>query len=167
VQRQLHDEIDAETARAYGWPTDLSDDDLLHRLVALNRARAGEEAQGSSAGSAPTSRNPDGRAAAPAAPAELDLGEAAAAKPAWPRLLPEQIAAVREALQDAGEAAPADIARRSSRPSPPSATPAPPPTAASPPESHPRTSGSFRLEPALTFRLRAQHRVHALCMRGA
>jgi hypothetical protein len=63
----------------------------------------------------PEFQNPDGRAAAPAATPELDLGEAAAAaaaKPAWPRLLPEQIAAVREALQDAGEAAPADIARR-------------------------------------------------------
>ena len=31
---------------------------------------------------------------------------------AWPRALPEQMAAVREALHDAGEAGPADIARR-------------------------------------------------------
>ncbi len=64
----------------------------------------------------PAFQNPDGRAAAaPAAAAELDLGPTAAAATGrlpWPRLLPEQIAAVRAALAEAGEAAPADIARR-------------------------------------------------------
>ena len=115
ILRQLHDAIDAETARAYGWPADLSDDEILHRLVALNRERAAEEAQGLVRWLRPEFQNPDGRAAAPAATPELDLGETAAAagaKPDWPRLLPEQIAAVRAALADAGEAAPADIARR-------------------------------------------------------
>ena len=115
ILRQLHDEIDAETARAYGWPAGLSDDEILHRLVALNRERAAEEAQGLVRWLRPEFQNPAGRAAAPAATPELALGEtaaAAAAKPDWPRLLPEQMAAVRAALTDAGEAAPADIARR-------------------------------------------------------
>ena len=88
---------------------------ILHRLVALNRERAAEEAQGLVRWLRPEFQNPDGRAAAPASTPELALGEtaaAAAAKPDWPRLLPEQIAAVRAALADAGEAAPADIARR-------------------------------------------------------
>jgi hypothetical protein len=112
---QLHDEIDAETARAYGWPAGISDDEILHRLVALNRERAAEEARGLVRWLRPEFQNPDGRAALPAAAAELDLGETAAAagaKPDWPRLLPEQMAAVRAALNEAGEAAPADIARR-------------------------------------------------------
>ena len=114
VLNQIHDELDAAVAHAYGWPADLADDEILHRLVALNRERAAEEAAASSAGSAPSSRTPPATPP-PAATPELDLGETAAAanaKPDWPRLLPEQMAAVREALADAGEAAPADIARR-------------------------------------------------------
>ena len=35
-----HRELDAAVAAAYGWPTDLSDDDILARLLALNQERA-------------------------------------------------------------------------------------------------------------------------------
>jgi len=38
--RQHHDAIDALVAEAYGWPVDLSDEDILIRLVALNKERA-------------------------------------------------------------------------------------------------------------------------------
>ena len=44
--RQHHDAIDAAVAEAYGWPSDLSDEDILTRLVALNKIRAAEEAKG-------------------------------------------------------------------------------------------------------------------------
>lgn len=44
--RDIHDRIDAAVAEAYGWPADLNEDDILHRLVALNHERATEEAQG-------------------------------------------------------------------------------------------------------------------------
>ena len=37
----LHRALDAAVAAAYGWPADLSDDDVLARLLELNRARAG------------------------------------------------------------------------------------------------------------------------------
>jgi len=46
ILRDIHDQIDAAVAEAYGWPLDLSDDEILHLLVDLNRARAAEEAQG-------------------------------------------------------------------------------------------------------------------------
>jgi hypothetical protein len=46
ILRQLHDDLDAAVADAYGWPADLPDDEVLTRLVALNRTRADEEAQG-------------------------------------------------------------------------------------------------------------------------
>ncbi|MDX2236534.1 MAG: type IIL restriction-modification enzyme MmeI [Hyphomonadaceae bacterium] len=46
VLKDLHDRIDAATAEAYGWPADLSDEQILERLVALNAERTGEEAQG-------------------------------------------------------------------------------------------------------------------------
>lgn len=43
---ELHDQIDAATAEAYGWPTDLLAEDMFKRLVDLNAARAAQEAEG-------------------------------------------------------------------------------------------------------------------------
>jgi type II restriction/modification system DNA methylase subunit YeeA len=40
-----HDGLDAAVAAAYGWPADLADDDLLGRLLALNRERAGAKSE--------------------------------------------------------------------------------------------------------------------------
>lgn len=44
--KQLHDDIDAAVADAYGWPWPLIDAEILERVVALNTARAAEEARG-------------------------------------------------------------------------------------------------------------------------
>jgi hypothetical protein len=44
--KELHERLDGEVAAAYGWAADLSDEDLLARLVALNKERAAEEAKG-------------------------------------------------------------------------------------------------------------------------
>ncbi|MFN4130776.1 MAG: RNA-binding protein, partial [Paracoccaceae bacterium] len=46
ILRDLHDQIDTAVAEAYGWPATLTDDEILHRLVDLNRERAAEEARG-------------------------------------------------------------------------------------------------------------------------
>ena len=40
-----HKKLDATAAAAYGWPADLSDEQLLERLLALNFERAEEDAQ--------------------------------------------------------------------------------------------------------------------------
>ena len=40
-----HKKLDAAVAAAYGWPTDLSDEQILERLLALNLERAAEEAK--------------------------------------------------------------------------------------------------------------------------
>jgi hypothetical protein len=37
----LHRALDGAVAAAYGWPADISTDDALARLLALNHARAG------------------------------------------------------------------------------------------------------------------------------
>jgi hypothetical protein len=37
----VHRELDEAVAAAYGWPTDLPDDEILRRLFELNQARAG------------------------------------------------------------------------------------------------------------------------------
>ncbi len=44
--KQLHDDLDAAVADAYGWPWPLSDAEILERVVALNAERAAEEARG-------------------------------------------------------------------------------------------------------------------------
>lgn len=113
ILRNLHDQIDAAVAEAYGWPLDLSDEDILLRLVALNKERAEEEARGHIRWLRPDYQNPTGAQAAKGKTTEMDLGAIAKVEKApWPKTMPEQIAAVREALSEMGEATPDQIARR-------------------------------------------------------
>jgi hypothetical protein len=46
ILKDLHDRIDAAVFRAYGWPLDLPEDQILSRLVKLNADRAAEERRG-------------------------------------------------------------------------------------------------------------------------
>ncbi len=41
-----HRKLDAAVLAAYGWPADAGDEEILERLLALNRARAGEVIRG-------------------------------------------------------------------------------------------------------------------------
>ena len=107
VIRRLHDDLDRAVFAAYGWPADLSDDDILVRLRRLNRERAEEEFRG-------TVRwlRPEFQAGIAAAPMQRELpapAAAAAARQSWPRELSEQFKAVRAAL--AGEGTPAAAER--------------------------------------------------------
>ena len=43
---ELHQKLDAAVAESYGWDADLPEPEILERLVALNQARAAEEANG-------------------------------------------------------------------------------------------------------------------------
>lgn len=107
ILKELHDRLDAEVARAYGWPTDLADEEILSRLVALNRERAKEEAKGNIRWLRPDYQVP--RLGTPSQKAELDLkgGEtgaktsAPAAKEAWPADEIAQTAAVMAVLASA------------------------------------------------------------------
>lgn len=113
ILRDLHDRIDTAVAEAYGWPADLSDEEILLRLVALNKERAEEEARGLIRWLRPDYQNPTGAQASKGKTADMDLGTVAKIEKApWPKTLPEQIAAVREALAEAGEGTPEQIARR-------------------------------------------------------
>lgn len=111
--RQHHDAIDALVAEAYGWPVDLSDEDILTRLVALNKERTAEEAKGLIRWLRPEYQAPD--YAAPIAQT-LDLGDVPAPLPdnviPWPKKLPEQVRAVQSILATArAPLAAQDIAR--------------------------------------------------------
>ncbi|MGH6736286.1 MAG: class I SAM-dependent DNA methyltransferase [Methyloceanibacter sp.] len=46
ILKELHERLDKLVFQAYGWPDDLSDEQILERLVALNQERAAEEKQG-------------------------------------------------------------------------------------------------------------------------
>lgn len=103
VLRDLHDEVDAATLDAYGWPQDLSDEHVLERLVALNAQRAREEERGLVRWLRPDFQNPEGakQAATQVALIKGDgvaVEKAAPAATAWPKKLFERIAAVRTLL---------------------------------------------------------------------
>ncbi len=116
VLRQLHDELDAAVFAAYGWPADLSDEELLARLVALNAERAAEERRGLVRWLRPDYQNPHGTPVQ----TTLNLGEEAdapagpaPARRALPTRLTEQLQAVREALSAGdGPLTADDVARR-------------------------------------------------------
>lgn len=117
ILRDLHDQIDAAVADAYSWPADLSDDEILHRLVDLNKQRAAEEARGHVRWLRPEYQNPAGQQAmAKGEQGALDIGpKDTATKAPWPKSLPKQIAAVQAALADLGEATPEQVARQFQR----------------------------------------------------
>ena len=112
ILKELHETIDRLTAEAYGWPADLSDEQILERLVALNAERAKEEAAGHVRWLRPDYQIPRFARAAAAKTGELDLGETVVAldkgKPAWPKDRYEQPLAVEAVL--AASAAPLDAA---------------------------------------------------------
>ena len=114
ILRDLHDQIDTAVAEAYGWPATLTDDEILHRLVDLNRIRAAEEARGHIRWLRPEYQNPAGRAAvATGEQTAMDIGPAeTGTKTPWTKSLPDQIAAVRAALTDLGTATPEQVARQ-------------------------------------------------------
>jgi hypothetical protein len=113
--KQHHDAIDAAVAEAYGWPADLLDDEILTRLVALNRERAAEEAKGVVRWLRPEYQSP-GEIVKPVN-RDLDLGDAPALPVVatiipWPKTLAEQVSAVANILAASPSPQhPRDIAR--------------------------------------------------------
>jgi hypothetical protein len=106
--RQLHDDLDAAVADAYGWPWPLPDAEILERVVALNTQRAAEEAQGHIRWLRPDYQKPL-FAGEKQSGLNLDTGDLKSlaqkpAKPAkpkkatWPKTLAERAKAVEAAL---------------------------------------------------------------------
>lgn len=121
VLAELHDELDAAVAAAYGWPADLDEQALLGRLLALNAERAAEEAQGQVRWLRPEFQAPDSAEAQRMRQGTLladdDLPPSAgappaAAAPAWPRAdEAAQYLALRNYLATVGRQTQADLAR--------------------------------------------------------
>lgn len=102
VLRELHDELDAAVADAYGWPVDLGDAQILEQLLALNTERAAEERTGNIRWLRPDYQNPEGKSAAVQAEIAAAAQQEAksTSKPKLPADLPGRFSAVRAALSE-------------------------------------------------------------------
>lgn len=113
---ELHDDIDAAVAEAYGWPADLGDEEIVARLVALNAERRAEEKAGKVRWLRPDyqiARAGITQLGAPEPEEQIEavLPEAAAKKPSFPRDAIGQTAAVLSALRSGSVLGVEDIAR--------------------------------------------------------
>ena len=130
VLRQLHDELDAAVATAYGWlrdgrpETDLPAAEILTRLVALNAARAAEEATGQIRYLRPAYQSPTGQTTQTGLnittkDTKSTKPTASKAKEPWPKPLSERVAAVERALAaSASPVTPAQLAKHFHRANP-------------------------------------------------
>jgi hypothetical protein len=101
ILRQLHDELDEAVFAAYGWAPNLSTEQILANVVALNVQRRAEEESGMVRWLRPEFQAPN----APAIQQTLGgliPGEAPAAarrKQPWPATLTDQFRAIKDALR--------------------------------------------------------------------
>ncbi|WP_417434719.1 class I SAM-dependent DNA methyltransferase [Hoeflea sp.] len=108
ILKELHETIDRLTAEAYGWPADLSDEQILENLVKLNAERAKEEAAGQVRWLRPDYQIPRFAKGTAAKTGKLDLGdtivEIDSGKPTFPKDRYEQPLAVEALLASTGSA---------------------------------------------------------------
>jgi hypothetical protein len=104
ILRKLHDELDEAVAVAYGWPMDLSQNDILFRLVELNKERAAEEAQGHVRWLRPEYQAPNEVTKTKAEQTKLDVEDdeivipVVAEQREWPKEIPAQATVLSEVL---------------------------------------------------------------------
>jgi hypothetical protein len=107
--KQLHDDLDAVVADAYGWPWPLPDAEILERVVALNTQRAAEEAKGHIRWLRPDYQKPlfagtkqSSLALTDAEPAAASSGKSKIKNPKskipWPKTMAERAKAIESAL---------------------------------------------------------------------
>jgi hypothetical protein len=102
VLDQLHRELDRAVLDAYEWNHDLSEEQIVEKIVVLNSQRAAEERQGAVHWLRPELQNPTGVAATAVqiaiAESVCDQDEAPATilhVAPWPKSVPEQLSAIR------------------------------------------------------------------------
>lgn len=99
--KQIHDELDIAVLDAYGWHHDISDEEILERLVALNAERAEEERNGLIRWLRPEYQAPDEVRTQQVIPGVIEP-ETETVTPAVQKPLPkkpkDQLAAIRDLL---------------------------------------------------------------------
>jgi hypothetical protein len=107
ILKEMHEKLDVAVSQAYGWPVDLPEEEVLARLVALNRERAKEEKRGKVRWLRPDYQIPRfGSEKEKEEQMEADLGEAILAavsgpKPSFPADERDQTPAVLHQLMEA------------------------------------------------------------------
>jgi hypothetical protein len=112
VLRDLHDELDALVAEAYGWPWPMDREQILERLVALHDERVREEAAGHVRWLRPDYQVPRFGKSVAAPAATLGLPDEGAAPPpavAAPAPWPADAVGQLTALQQMANAAPISV----------------------------------------------------------
>ncbi len=105
VVLELHKQLNAAVAAAYGWSPDLSEAELLTRLVQLNQQRAAEEAAGTVRYLRPAYQAPAGSSSEQLSMSNglvteaTDDETAPVAQREWPTGLAQQMRAVREVVE--------------------------------------------------------------------
>jgi hypothetical protein len=119
ILRQLHDDLDRAVFDAYGWPHTLTGEEILERLVRLNSERAAEERAGLVRWLRPEYQRPaEGTPATFGKDIEATASTAAKkeTKLVWPKSIPEQARAVRQALAaSANVVTPEQLAKKFAR----------------------------------------------------
>ena len=99
VLLQLHTELDAAVASAYGWPATLTEEEILEKLVTLNKERASEEARGLILWLRPEYQNPQGgQQTELQVGASDDIATAVTELSEWPKNLSEQAQAIQRII---------------------------------------------------------------------
>ena len=102
ILKQLHDDLDDAVFDAYSWPSALTDEEILQRLVDLNLERAAEEAAGHVRWLRPAYQAPGEAQPRQATFRNADKAMAVQPVPAenrnWPKALKDRAAVVREVL---------------------------------------------------------------------
>ncbi len=101
VLRELHDDLDSAVFDAYGWPHNLTTEQILERVVALNAERRAEEASGLIRWLRPDYQAPNAVATTPTLAGFADEAPAAPARrrQPWPTSIPDQFRVIKDALR--------------------------------------------------------------------
>jgi hypothetical protein len=110
ILNELHDQLDDLVFEAYGWPKGMVDEEIIQRLVDLNRSRAGEERRGFIRWLRPEYQI--GKIGPLAHRADrvqsIDIGSKPKSKAIFPETRKGQVESLRALLEDSGEALTAD-----------------------------------------------------------
>ncbi|HSZ31702.1 MAG TPA: DNA methyltransferase, partial [Puia sp.] len=101
VLLQLHNELDAAVTISYNFPLNLKEEEILEKLVAINKERASEEASGLIRWLRPEYQNMRGssQTGLNINTVEAEISSNAASLSEWPRTLSEQAKAVHRIIQ--------------------------------------------------------------------
>jgi hypothetical protein len=101
ILRELHDELDAAVFNAYGWPAELTVEEILGNIVSLNAQRSAEERAGIVRWLRPEFQAPNELLvqATLAGMAPVEGPVPTRRKQPWPSTFPDQVRAVKDSLR--------------------------------------------------------------------